>query len=91
MYEGWVLWSLAFVTVVHGLVLLYAYRHREELQGFDATTDPEAYRHEDGIECPDCGVRNEPGYRFCRDCVAELPGAGSPGSAGAGPLSRRSF
>lgn len=26
------------------------------------------------VECPDCGAAN----RYCRSCVAELPGAPSP-------------
>jgi len=25
------------------------------------------------VECPDCRVANEVGYRYCRACVAELP------------------
>ncbi|MDH5020912.1 zinc ribbon domain-containing protein [Halobacterium rubrum] len=32
---------------------------------------------DDGVECPRCGTENDPEYRFCRSCVAQLPGAGS--------------
>ncbi len=27
----------------------------------------------DGIICPICETRNDPGYRYCRECVSELP------------------
>jgi hypothetical protein len=36
-----------------------------------------AARGDDGVECPRCGTENDPEYRFCRSCVAQLPGAGS--------------
>lgn len=26
------------------------------------------------VACPECGAANNPGYRFCRRCVSELPG-----------------
>jgi len=39
------------------------------------------------VECRECGTENEAGYRYCRECVTELPGAvaferGSSGPAG---------
>lgn len=27
------------------------------------------------VTCPECGADNDPEYRYCRDCVAELPGS----------------
>jgi hypothetical protein len=30
---------------------------------------------EGAVRCPECGTANEDGYRYCRDCVAELPDA----------------
>lgn len=29
------------------------------------------------VACPECGAENDPAFRYCRDCVAELPG-GTP-------------
>jgi hypothetical protein len=29
------------------------------------------------VRCPDCGTPNEDGYRYCRECLAELPDAPS--------------
>ncbi len=26
------------------------------------------------VTCPTCGAENDPGYRYCRGCVSELPG-----------------
>lgn len=39
-----------------------------------AGVDPEA----GVVECPSCGAENDLGYRFCRACVSELPGAVYP-------------
>lgn len=43
------------------------------------TADPErSRRRPDGevaVECRECGTENEPGYRYCRECIAELPGS----------------
>lgn len=37
----------------------------------------------DTVECRQCGAENERRFRFCRNCVAELPGASlSEGAAG---------
>lgn len=44
---------------------------------------------EEGIvRCPDCGTKNELGYRFCRECAAKLPGAARGGRSGAPPWRR---
>lgn len=39
------------------------------------------------VDCRECGTENESSYRYCRECVAELPGAAGirengPGTAG---------
>lgn len=43
----------------------------------------------DGIvRCPDCGAENDLGYRYCRACVAELPGAARVARSASSPLGR---
>lgn len=39
----------------------------------------------EGVTCRDCGTHNAADYRYCKQCVAELPASGptSPGSLGA--------
>lgn len=51
--------------------------------GSDIDTD-------DGIRCPDCGAENGVQYRFCRRCIAELPGTYHSGGSSAPPLGRGS-
>lgn len=31
------------------------------------------------VQCSECGAWNEPGFRYCRQCVTELPGSDSSG------------
>ena len=40
------------------------------------------------VACPDCGTENERGYRYCRSCVAELPGSNLPITSSSTPLLR---
>lgn len=37
-------------------------------------TDRRAASTDDTVSCPTCGAPNDPGYRFCRRCVADLSG-----------------
>lgn len=41
------------------------------------------------VECSECDAENERGYRFCRSCVAELPGAVDRTRSAAVPTGRR--
>jgi hypothetical protein len=41
-----------------------------------------------GVACPACGTPNDPEYRFCRACVAELAASGVAGG-GAGDRAGR--
>lgn len=44
------------------------------------------HEDDDVVRCRDCGAENEHGYRFCRYCVAELPGGTPIQQAGAAPI-----
>lgn len=65
----WVYGSIAVLTLLHGVALLYAYRNASAAVGTDGEQAPRG----EGVECPSCGEHNETGYRYCRQCVSELP------------------
>jgi hypothetical protein len=82
MTGQWVYGAVFVLSVLHLLALAYAYRNRpgagEEggAPGRDAAAASGATGHAHGedVECPECGAVNARSYRFCRRCVAELPG-----------------
>ena len=68
-------WQIALVL---GTVLLYVFLliqfARTQLSGEKSsgvTTREQA--EGEHVVCPECGTANEPGYRYCRSCVTELP------------------
>jgi len=72
----WVYAAIALLLCAHLLILLYAYRANRSDSAFDADAvaadasgDPEAVV----CRCPECGTENDRAYRFCRQCIAELP------------------
>lgn len=85
MPKPWVYGSMFAISLLYLLALLYFYRARTRRTSLsvvgDDTSEP-ADGHIEGdtetVACPDCGTENEPGYRFCRSCVGELPGAVAP-------------
>mgnify|MGYP000713571324 CR=1 FL=1 len=83
--SAWVYVAIAGLLCAHLLILLYAYRVNRSDSAFDAApveaaTDAGAVDADDAAaggdtvcQCPECGTENDPTYRFCRQCVAELP------------------
>ncbi|MFB6310007.1 MAG: zinc ribbon domain-containing protein [Salinirussus sp.] len=69
--------GLVLVTVLLNLLALRAaYRLGSVAMGGSALDEDSTTADADGtVACPECGVENELGYRYCRACVNELPGA----------------
>ena len=76
----WVYAAIAGLLFAHLLTLVYAYRSNRSEPAAEAPTETASVdrveRSEPGVcRCPECGTENDGSYRFCRQCVAELPGA----------------
>ncbi|WP_121822889.1 DUF7577 domain-containing protein [Halostella salina] len=83
MSPTWLYGALALAVALQAVAVLlglWVRRRRERTRDGD--------RSEAAVACPDCGAENEPGYRFCRRCVAELPGARPTTPAGGPPATR---
>lgn len=89
MPGDWVYGAIAVLTLLHGIVLLYAYRRGKA----DGTRDARAEESDTdaGVECRSCGEHNEEGYRYCRQCVSELPAGTSFLSGPSTPETRRTL
>lgn len=76
----------ALLVVLHVVVAGYVYRvaHSGDGRLFarEASSDERAVQstegtldeRDDSVSCPTCGAPNDPSYRFCRRCVADLSG-----------------
>ncbi|WP_018256742.1 DUF7577 domain-containing protein [Halomicrobium katesii] len=76
----WVYAAIAGLLFAHLLTLLYAYRSSRSEPAADGVSDAAAVEVADRADrsvcrCPECGTENDRAYRFCRQCVAELPSA----------------
>lgn len=74
----WVYAAIAGLLFAHLLTLLFAYRSNRSEPAADAPTETVSVdrgdQHEPGVcRCPECGTENDSTFRFCRQCVAELP------------------
>jgi hypothetical protein len=79
--------ALLAVVLVGNLALTWLIGRRMAGKRGNGAADAAVTGGAGGVECRDCGARNEPGYRFCRSCAAELSGgAGDDGDdPGGGP------
>ena len=86
----WLGAAAALFVLLHVAVAAYLYRsaadgpdHAGEYipeQADERPTGPADER----VPCPTCGVPNDPSYRFCRRCVADLSAGLSPSAGGDG-------
>ena len=86
-------------TVVLGSVLLFAvhltlagalrrYLSGSVRIGPDAERTATVDRDAEAAVCPDCGAENDLSYRFCRNCVEELPSSAVETASSAAPSRR---
>lgn len=87
--------ALALVGIQLVVLLYLHYRRPDD----EPTATATARESEDGladrpneddavVECGGCGARNDPGYRYCRRCVADLSGDAVPGGRDRSPSGR---
>ncbi|WP_299333265.1 DUF7577 domain-containing protein [Haloplanus sp.] len=88
-------WLYALLIVVVGAQLLtVAYvsrRIRFHENDASPTAGPGRSAGSEEVVCPDCGAKNEPGYRYCGRCVSELPGTAAVGRRPVPPIGGRSL
>lgn len=77
--DTWVYAAFGVLLGLHLVTLVYAYRARGtlpwQIEGTESATAENDGVDEDVCYCDECGAENEVGYRFCRNCVSELPTA----------------
>jgi hypothetical protein len=80
--------NLVGFVVARSLVESTQHR-REDADAPDTSApDPAAEPGAEAVDCPKCEAENDPGYRYCRGCVSELPSSGAPGSVVASSFGR---
>jgi hypothetical protein len=89
MSEHWVYGAIGLLLVLHVIAVVRAYRKGQASGRAQASTENQTAGQ--GIECPDCGVVNGQRYRFCRQCVSELPGQVSVLESSSNPSERRTL
>ena len=77
--EFWTRGAVVGLALTQLLVFWYLYRTSTVSTRNNQSRDPDGGAGpSDGgrqVVCPDCGTANDPGYRFCQDCVTTLPGS----------------
>jgi len=82
--------AAVLLVLLHVVVAAYLYRTvstEQKASASEYAPDPDRERAAstdagDRVSCPACGMPNDPSYRFCRRCIADLS-SGVSASAGA--------
>ena len=93
MSPDWVIGVLSVLLLVHIFVVTYALVQRGWLQfdGEHSVRSQEVPASENGVRCPRCNTENDVEYRYCRNCVSELPTQLSLGNGSSGVQERRTL
>lgn len=92
MVPEWLLFGSVLVLVAFNAALSVYWLRRlgaESTAPRTTVTDAPDADHGDGaVTCRSCGARNDAEYRYCRECVTELPGQLPSVDGMAGPQGR---
>lgn len=94
MTEPWV-YPLVALAIGHLIATIMLYHwldrsdsaHDSPVSDADTATEPDngSSPDTDAVVCLQCGAENDPGYRYCRQCVADLGTGQSRQTGGSGP------
>jgi len=78
--EVWVHGAVFGLAIAQFFVFWYLYRrsgmsstHEAGQSGSAPATDGNVTAGEHHVACPNCGARNTARFRYCQNCVEELP------------------
>lgn len=89
--EPWLYTSLAIAGLFHLATVLYVWWKLEHTDGQDSGVQTAQAGGESDVTCPECGATNDRDYRFCGECVAELPGGDQIARMPSSPTGRQIF
>lgn len=75
---GWLVAATVLFVAVHIVIAVYLYRKGNRKAEATAAPTDSADEPPDQVTCPTCGTPNAPGFRYCRRCVSDLSGGGTP-------------
>jgi len=90
--QPWLYTLFVVVGGVHVFAVLHAYRSRQSSDdGVDLSDSTETAVPVAEVDCPECGATNERGYKYCANCVGDLPGGGNGDRMPPAPVGRQMF
>lgn len=90
--QPWLYTLFVVVGGFHVLAVLYAYWSKQVSDdGVEPANSTEQSVQVREVDCPECGTTNERGYRYCANCVSELPGGSNVDRMPTTPVGRQIF